>query len=79
MEKTKDIPIIVETIEIEAPIGVVFAALTEPSELVQWWGQRRRIRRREDGARTHAGRRVEDDGNGQRRFAILRRRRVPCR
>ncbi len=38
MEKTKDIPVIVETIEIEAPIGVVFAALTEPSELVQWWG-----------------------------------------
>jgi uncharacterized protein YndB with AHSA1/START domain len=30
--------IIVETIEIEAPIGAVFAALTEPSELVQWWG-----------------------------------------
>jgi uncharacterized protein YndB with AHSA1/START domain len=38
VERTKDIPIIVETIEIEAPIGVVFAALTEPSELVQWWG-----------------------------------------
>jgi uncharacterized protein YndB with AHSA1/START domain len=30
--------IIVETIAIEAPIAAVFAALTVPEQLVQWWG-----------------------------------------
>jgi uncharacterized protein YndB with AHSA1/START domain len=38
VEKTEAPPIVVETIEIGAPAGAVFAALTEPSELVQWWG-----------------------------------------
>jgi len=30
--------IIVETIAIDAPMTAVFAALTEPDQLVQWWG-----------------------------------------
>ncbi len=30
--------IVVETIAIEAPIEAVFAALTVPEQLVQWWG-----------------------------------------
>jgi uncharacterized protein YndB with AHSA1/START domain len=36
---TTDSPAVVEEIvEIDAPIADVYAALTEPDELVQWWG-----------------------------------------
>jgi len=38
VEKTEAPPVIVETIAIQAPLGAVFAALTEPSELVRGWG-----------------------------------------
>ena len=31
-------PVIVESIVIDAPIAAVFRALTDPDELVQWWG-----------------------------------------
>jgi uncharacterized protein YndB with AHSA1/START domain len=31
-------PVIVENVAIRAPIAAVFAALTEPDQLVQWWG-----------------------------------------
>lgn len=39
MEQTDVLPVIVESIDIAAPIGAVFAALTEPEELVRWWGR----------------------------------------
>jgi uncharacterized protein YndB with AHSA1/START domain len=32
------LPAIVREIEIKAPAAKVFAALTEPNQLVQWWG-----------------------------------------
>lgn len=38
MATTETPAIIVETIDIEAPIAAVFAALTVPEQLVQWWG-----------------------------------------
>ncbi len=38
MAVTESPAIIVETIAIEAPIAAVFAALTDPDEIVQWWG-----------------------------------------
>jgi uncharacterized protein YndB with AHSA1/START domain len=37
--------IIVETIAIKAPMAAVFAALTEPDQLIKWWGSK-------DGYRT---------------------------
>jgi uncharacterized protein YndB with AHSA1/START domain len=36
--QTETPAIIVETIVINAPATVVFAALTEPDELTKWWG-----------------------------------------
>ena len=38
MAVTETPAIIVETIAIKAPIEAVFAALTVPDQLVQWWG-----------------------------------------
>ncbi len=38
MVHTETPAIIVETIAIEAPMAAVFAALTEPEQLVAWWG-----------------------------------------
>ncbi len=38
MAVTETPAVIVETIAIEAPIAAVFAALTVPEQLVQWWG-----------------------------------------
>ena len=38
MAATETPAIIVETIAIEAPIATVFAALTVPEQLAQWWG-----------------------------------------
>jgi uncharacterized protein YndB with AHSA1/START domain len=36
--QTETPALIVETIEIEAPMATVFAALTEPEQLTAWWG-----------------------------------------
>jgi uncharacterized protein YndB with AHSA1/START domain len=38
MATTESPAIVVETIAIGAPIAAVFAALTVPDQLVQWWG-----------------------------------------
>lgn len=38
MAQTEIPAVIVETIAINAPAAAVFAALTEPEELVKWWG-----------------------------------------
>jgi uncharacterized protein YndB with AHSA1/START domain len=38
MAQAETTAVIVETIAIEAPIQAVFAALTEPAQLVRWWG-----------------------------------------
>jgi uncharacterized protein YndB with AHSA1/START domain len=36
--QTEALPVIVETISINAPASAVFAALTEPGQVMQWWG-----------------------------------------
>lgn len=38
MAQTESLPVIVEGIDINAPIRAVFAALSEPDQIVQWWG-----------------------------------------
>jgi len=35
---TETLPAIVESIDIKAPIEAVFAAVTDPDQLPQWWG-----------------------------------------
>jgi uncharacterized protein YndB with AHSA1/START domain len=35
--QTETLPIIDESIDIEAPIAVVYAALIEPDQVMQWW------------------------------------------
>ncbi len=56
--------VIVESIAIEAPIAAVFAALTLPEQLVQWWNSVGLASHHHDGSRRSARRSLENGRHG---------------